>query len=135
MQLVRRESSLGQLESENKELQDQLTAISSEVQMVSRNMYICILKYVCPEMCVLQVKVMQVARTALQDEFDQLVSELEESQSSVAGLEGQVRQEGEKREGGLTRCADVIRDLQQQLEAAEERWNTTKLEVYTGITS
>ena len=83
----------------------------------------------CPEMCVLQVRVMQVARAALQDEFDQLVSELEESQSSVAGLEGQVRQEGEKREGELTRCAGVIRDLQQQLEAAEERWNTTKLEV------
>ena len=72
---------------------------------------------------------MQTARAALQDEFEQLVTELDTSQSSVAGLETRVREEGERRERELARCADVIRDLQKQLESAEEQWNTTRQEV------
>ena len=73
---------------------------------------------------------MQTARAALQDEFDQLVSELETSQSSVTSLEAQVRREGERREKELARCADVIQELQQQLQSSEQQWNTARQEVY-----
>ena len=79
---------------------------------------------------------MQTARTALQDEFEQLLSELEASQSSVASLEAQVRGEGERRGAELSQYADVIRDLQKQLECAEEQRNTARQEVsdYIAIT-
>ena len=70
-----------------------------------------------------------MARTALQEEFEQLLSELEASQSSVASLETEVRGEGERREAELSRCADVIRDLRKQLESAEGQRNTARQEV------
>ena len=72
---------------------------------------------------------MQAARVALQDEFDQMVTELEISQSSVVSLEARVGGEGERREQELARCADVIQDLQKQLESAEAQWNTARQEV------
>ena len=72
---------------------------------------------------------MQAARAALQEEFDQLMAELESSQSSVAGLEAQVKEEEEKRETELAKCASVIRDLQIQLNTAEEMQNAARQEV------
>ena len=73
---------------------------------------------------------MQAARTALQNEFDQLVSELETSQSSVASLEERVHEESDRREGELERSANVVRDLQQQLRTAEEHWKRGQEEVW-----
>lgn len=72
---------------------------------------------------------MQAARKDLQEEFDRLVLELEGSQSCVLDLERQVRGEEEKREQELTRCADVINDLQQQLATTEQKWTDTEHEV------
>ena len=73
---------------------------------------------------------MEAARVALQNEFDQLVAELETSQATVDSLEGRVREEGERRERELSRCANVIRDLQNQLRTAEERWSNSQQEVH-----
>ena len=57
------------------------------------------------------------------------MSELETSQATVDHLEGRVSEEGERREGELARCANVIRDLQQQLKSSEERWSSSREEV------
>ena len=72
---------------------------------------------------------MEAARVALQNEFDQLVAELETSQTTVDSLEGRLREEGERRERELSRCANVIKDLQTQLQTTEERWSRGQEEV------
>lgn len=80
-------------------------------------------------MCLLQVAVMEGARAALQNEFEQLVVELETSQSTVERLEAKLQEEEDRREGELARCANVIRQLQQQLATAEEHWGNSREEV------
>ena len=72
---------------------------------------------------------MEGARTALQNEFEQLVVELETSQSTVEGMETKLQEEEDRREAELARCANVIRELQQQLATAEEHWSNSWEEV------
>ena len=78
---------------------------------------------------------MEASRAALQNEFDQLATELEASQTSVEQLERKVMEEGGRRQEELTTCAGVIRDLQQQLSTSEERWNSSRDEVFTMTSS
>lgn len=128
MQLKRRESSLKQLHTDNQSLQDQLAQVSNEV-------YTCTCKWWCvggghsvSDVC-WQVAVMETARAALQNEFDQLLVELETSQSTVEGLEAKLQEEEDRRERELARCANIIRELQQQLATAEEHWSSSREEV------
>ena len=79
---------------------------------------------------------MEGARTALQNEFEQLVVELETNQSTVEGMETKLQEEEDRREAELARCANVIRELQQQLATAEEHWSNSREEVnYIIVTS
>lgn len=82
-----------------------------------------------------QITVVEGARTALQNEFEQLVVELETSQSTVEGLEAKLQDEEDRREKELARCANIIRELQQQLSSAEEHWNSSQEEVNDIITT
>lgn len=76
-----------------------------------------------------QVRTVEAAHDALQQEFDQVQLELESSEAMVGELEQELEEERRKGEEEVGRCEALIVELQGQLEASEEQCRTEKAKV------
>lgn len=68
-----------------------------------------------------QVRTVESAREALQQELDHVLVDLESSEAMVGELEEELEEERKRGEEEVERCETLIAELQAQLEASEEQ--------------